>query len=84
VSTKNRFSLFSAWLKIAEALAVGRPVVATRTFTSFVDFKDLRGVVWVGSTYEEFLNGIKWARQNFHKIKEEDNETGIGFPFILY
>jgi glycosyltransferase involved in cell wall biosynthesis len=79
VSTKNRFSLFSAWLKIAEALAVGRPVVATRTFTSFVDFKDLRGVVWVGSTYEEFLNGIKWARQNFHKIKEEAMKQASDF-----
>ena len=79
VSTKNRFSLFSAWLKIAEALAVGHPVVATRTFTSYVDFKDLRGVVWVGSTYEEFLNGIKWARQNLRKISEEAMKQASDF-----
>ncbi len=79
VSTKNRFSLFSAWLKIAEALAVGHPVVATRTFTSYVDFKDLRGVIWVGSTYEEFVNGIKLVRRNLHKIREEAMRQALDF-----
>ena len=79
VSTKSRFSLFSAWLKIAEALAVGKPVVATRTFTSTIDFKQLRGVVWVGSTYEEFIEGIKLAMRNLPRLREEAMNQAADF-----
>jgi glycosyltransferase involved in cell wall biosynthesis len=79
VSTKSRFPLLSAWLKIPEAVAVGHPVVATRTLTTILDFKRLRGVLWVGSKYEDFIGGIKWAIENLIELKREAQDQALDF-----
>ena len=53
-----RFTQHSAWLKILEALGVGRPIVATRTRLADGDYKDLKGVVWTGGDSSSFLDAI--------------------------
>ena len=59
VSTRFRFTNHSNWLKIAESISVGTPIVATRTEIAEKDFVDLKGVYWVGSDYESFLRALK-------------------------
>jgi glycosyltransferase involved in cell wall biosynthesis len=65
VKTGFRHTLHSTWLKIAEALAVGRPVIATRTKISDLDFKDMKGVVWVEPSLAGFLGALKQVRENY-------------------
>jgi glycosyltransferase involved in cell wall biosynthesis len=69
VSNDYNFSRLSSWLKIPEALSVGRPVVATRTEIADADFKTLKGVVWTGPTSDEFIRGVEWACENLGIIK---------------
>jgi len=59
VSTRFRFTNHSNWLKIAESISVGTPIVATRTEISKKDFGGLKGVYWVKSDYESFLYALK-------------------------
>ena len=54
-----RFTQCSAWLKIGESLAVGRPIIASRTRLTNGDFKDLKGIVWTGSDVASFLTALK-------------------------
>jgi glycosyltransferase involved in cell wall biosynthesis len=65
VDNQFRFSNHSAWLKIAESLAVGRPVIASRTMIAEKDFKDLKGVVWVPPTLEGFMKGLKEVHDRY-------------------
>ncbi|MDA4126126.1 MAG: glycosyltransferase [Thaumarchaeota archaeon] len=76
-STKSRFSRHSAWLKITEALAVGKPVIATRTETSDLDFKNLRGVVWTGSSLKEFENSIKLAYETWESLSSDARDQAL-------
>jgi glycosyltransferase involved in cell wall biosynthesis len=62
VDSRLRFSNYSAWLKIAESLAIGRPIIASKTMIAQTDFKDLKGVVWVPPTLEGFMNGLREVR----------------------
>jgi glycosyltransferase involved in cell wall biosynthesis len=65
VEDQFRFSNHSAWLKIAESLAVGRPIVASRTMIAQKDFKDLKGVVWVPPNLEGFMSGLKEVHDRY-------------------
>jgi glycosyltransferase involved in cell wall biosynthesis len=71
VQTNSRFSLHSNWLKIVESLAVGTPVIATRTKTSIMDMKKLRGVVWTGKTLDDFVHSIDSVRKDKLHWKSE-------------
>lgn len=79
VSTKSRFTMLSAWLKITESLAVGRPVVATRNLSSLYDLSKLKGVVWTGSTFEEFINAIKVAREAIIILRKQAEDQAKDF-----
>jgi glycosyltransferase involved in cell wall biosynthesis len=63
VNPEYRFTGHSNWLKIAESIAVGTPVVATKTEGTDFDYRDTRGVVWVGSDYESFLKALQDIRR---------------------
>ena len=52
-------------LKIVESLMLGKPVVATRNRTSGIDFKDLRGVVWVGTDLKSFQDALAEIASNY-------------------
>jgi len=65
VDTRFRFTQRSTWLKIVEAIAVGRPVIASRTSISELDFKDLRGVIWVGSDLKSFVNALEELKRGY-------------------
>jgi glycosyltransferase involved in cell wall biosynthesis len=52
-------------LKIIESLMLGKPVVATRNRTTGIDFKGLRGVVWVGTDLESFQDALAEVASNF-------------------
>lgn len=69
VSIEYKFSRLSNWLKIPEALCVGRPVVATKTDITGDDFKTLKGVLWTGPTSGEFFQGVEWACENLGTLK---------------
>jgi glycosyltransferase involved in cell wall biosynthesis len=78
VDDRFRFSNHSAWLKIAESLAVGRPIIASKTMIAQTDFKDLKGVVWVPPTLEGFMNGLKEVHDGYPRYlslaKEQAND----------
>lgn len=65
VDPRFRFTQRSAWLKIVEALAVGRPIIASRTMISELDYKDLRGVIWVESDLKSFMNALGELKRNY-------------------
>jgi glycosyltransferase involved in cell wall biosynthesis len=65
VSTRFRHTRNSTWLKIPEALAVGRPVVASRTNVSNLDYAELKGVVWVEPTLAGFKEGIGEVKREY-------------------
>jgi glycosyltransferase involved in cell wall biosynthesis len=65
VDTRFRFTQHSAWLKIVEALAVGRPVIAAKTMISDLDYKDLKGVTWVDSDLPNFMKALEEIKQNY-------------------
>jgi glycosyltransferase involved in cell wall biosynthesis len=71
VQTNSRFSLHSNWLKIVKSLAVGTPVISTRTKTSIMDMKGLRGVVWTGKTFDDFVHSIDSVRKDKLRWKSE-------------
>jgi glycosyltransferase involved in cell wall biosynthesis len=71
VQTSSRFSLHSNWLKIVESLAVGTPVIATRTKTSIMDMKKQRGVFWTGKTLDDFVHSIDSVRKDKLHWKSE-------------
>jgi len=65
VDPRYRFTQNSCWLKITEALAVGRPVIATKTKISDLDYKDLKGVVWVDSSLESFTRALERVQNDY-------------------
>jgi glycosyltransferase involved in cell wall biosynthesis len=69
----------SAWLKIAEALAVGRPVIATRTRLSEFDFKELKGVLWVEPTLASFMDALKELREGYPRYLSLAQEQSRNF-----
>ncbi len=92
VNPTSRFAQNSAWLKIAESLSVGKPVVATRTKIAEKDFKGLEGVIWVDSDPKSFLYAIKNVYDNktlYNSIAEkvsmdfEGYTIGFSMPKIV-
>jgi glycosyltransferase involved in cell wall biosynthesis len=63
VSLEFRFSQHSNWLKIPEALAVGRPIIATKTAIVETDFRNLKGVLWTGPDLSDFATALRSARE---------------------
>lgn len=80
VDDRFRFSNYSAWLKIAESLAVGRPIVASKTMIAVTDFKDLKGVVWVPSSLQGFMRGLKEVYDSYESYlslaRDQANDFG--------
>ena len=74
VSTEFRFSRHSNWLKIVEGLAVGRPVVATRTESTATDMSPLKGVVWTGQALEDFRTAVQRAYSARSDLRAEAME----------
>ena len=64
VSPKFRFTMNSNWLKIAESIAVGTPIVASNTRISTLDFANVDGIVWTESDYDSFLKAIRVVQEN--------------------
>lgn len=65
VDSSFRFTKHSAWLKIAEALAVGKPIIATRTKLAEEDYNDLKGVIWVEPGLKSFMDAILEVRKHY-------------------
>jgi glycosyltransferase involved in cell wall biosynthesis len=79
VSTKFRFSRYSNWLKIAESIAVGTPIIATRTEISKRDYRDLKGVVWVDSDYQSFLRALRNVQEDRGFLRSEAEDQARHF-----
>lgn len=80
VSTKYRFTMNSNWLKIAESIAVGTPIIASRTRSSELDFAGVDGIIWTDSDYESFLRAIRDVQKNleFYRAKARVQATNFG------
>jgi glycosyltransferase involved in cell wall biosynthesis len=79
VNTDFRFSNYSNWLKIAESVAVGTPLIATRTEIAKRDFRDMKGVLWVGPDYPSFLRALKTIREHSESWRAEAEEQARHF-----
>ena len=69
----------AAPLKILEALAVGRPVIATRTRVSDADYAGLKGVFWTESDLKSFESALKEVYANYAKYKREAELQSLEF-----
>jgi glycosyltransferase involved in cell wall biosynthesis len=68
LSTRFQFTQLSASLKILESVAVGKPIVATRTQIASGDYKDLKGVVWAGDDAASFLDAVIRIHNNYSQF----------------
>jgi glycosyltransferase involved in cell wall biosynthesis len=66
IDTRFRLTRNTALLKIPEAIAVGRPIVATRTKLSEKDYIDLKGVIWADSGLHNFLRALVRIYADYH------------------
>lgn len=69
VDTRFRFSRTSIWLKIFETVAVGRPIIATRTEVSDDDLYGLNGVIWVDGSYESYVNALVRVHSEYQNYR---------------
>jgi glycosyltransferase involved in cell wall biosynthesis len=84
VSTEFRFTTHSNWLKIAESISVGIPIVSTKTDIADMDFKGVRGVIWAGSNYGEFLRALREVQSDPRFFRLEAEEQASNFePFSI-
>ena len=74
VSTQSRFSRHSNWLKILEGIAMGVPVIATKTEASVIDLWRLKGIVWTGESLADFQTSIVSTYRDLQHIKTEARE----------
>jgi glycosyltransferase involved in cell wall biosynthesis len=65
LDSKFKHSQNSAPLKVVESIALGRPIVATRTKSTHTDFADLKGVIWVGTDFQEFLDALTRVAEDY-------------------
>jgi glycosyltransferase involved in cell wall biosynthesis len=79
VNSSFRHTQHSTWLKIAEAQAVGKPVIATKTKISELDFKDMRGVVWVEPSLDGFMGALRKLRENYPLYRALSEEQALHF-----
>jgi glycosyltransferase involved in cell wall biosynthesis len=73
INVGSRFAGHSNWLKIIEGLAVGVPVIATKTETTNIDLAHVKGVVWTGPNLSDFQTSVKDTYGNLAQVKEEAN-----------
>jgi len=66
-------------LKIAEAIAIGKPVVASRTQATEEEWRDMGGVVWVGRELDEFLDALKEIHGNYAHYAALAREQAMNF-----
>jgi glycosyltransferase involved in cell wall biosynthesis len=80
VSTKFRFTMNSNWLKIGESIAMGTPMVASRTRASDLDFSGVGGVVWADSDFNGFFHAICELEKNlgFYRGKAKEQAEHFG------
>jgi glycosyltransferase involved in cell wall biosynthesis len=74
VSRESRFSFNSNWLKIIEGIAVGVPVIATKTESSTTDLGELKGIVWTGDSLADFEGSIDSTYKNLAVVAKEARE----------
>lgn len=79
VNPEFRHTRNSAWLKIPEALAVGRPVIATRTRISDFDYKEMKGAVWVEPTLSGFMGALEEVHRNYTRYLSLAQEQAHNF-----
>jgi glycosyltransferase involved in cell wall biosynthesis len=79
VAARGRFTRNSAWLKILEALGVGRPVIATATRLREVDYRGLEGIIWTGSDYRSFLESIIMVHRDYQHYRELAIKQALDF-----
>jgi glycosyltransferase involved in cell wall biosynthesis len=79
LGTAGRFSKYALPLKILESVAVGRPIIATKTEACSRDYKDLKGVVWTGSDYQDFMDSLTLVHANYDRYRGEAVEQALDF-----
>ena len=79
VNTRFRFSRSSLWLKIFETLAVGRPIVTTRTDVSNDDASRLKGVIWVDGDFDSYLQALINVHSDYQTYRAQALEQSKHF-----
>ncbi len=79
VDPKYRFTRHSVWLKILESVAVGRPIIATRTALSEGDFKHMKGIVWAEANLQSFLACLVDIHNNYDLYSTQASSQAANF-----
>ena len=79
VDTRFRFSRSSLWLKIFETLAVGRPIITTRTDVSTDDASRLKGVIWVDGDFDSYLEALLKVHSDYQTYQARALEQSKHF-----
>ena len=57
-----------------EGLAVGKPVIATRTMSSGEDLGGIAGIVWTGQELDDFVQSLVSARAHLTELQNSARE----------
>ena len=68
--------------KILEAIAVGRPVIATTTRVKEMDYKGIQGIVWTGTELEDFMKAVADVRKDYPRFRREAEEQARDFELF--
>ncbi len=79
VDPRSRFSRSSIWLKIFETIAVGLPIISTRTDVSNDDLKRLLGVIWVDGSFDSYLDALLKVHSDYQNYRMQAKKQAENF-----
>ena len=71
INTDHKITLYSSPIKILESVAVGRPIIASSIKVRESDYKDIKGIVWTGMSYDDFLDSLMAVHADYARYREE-------------
>ncbi len=79
LDTRRGFAKLASPLKVLESLAVGRPIIATRTDVQGMDYKDLKGVIWTGTGYRDFADSLIMVHRDYAHYRDLAMQQALDF-----
>ena len=79
VDTSYQLTLLSAPLKILEAVSTGRPIIASRTMVSYVDYAKIEGIIWTGTDLQSFLVSLSDVYNQYNRFSRQALEQAENF-----
>lgn len=79
ISTEFEHGRYSLWLRYSESIAMGRPLLATKTPACIRHFGKLRGVMFVDDDIDQFLNGLVELHKRYNDYRRLALDDALNF-----